>query len=319
MGTSLTLKAQYQSVEGLIPGNPVKIKGVKVGRIDNMWLAGDSVMVSFTLDPYRQIPTDSRAEIYSISILGEMGIKITTGRKTSFFENGQLIASDIEPGMIDNITEQITGSEALDNLTKLSGELKDLAEKLNESLGGENGEPSQLTGIVTNLKATSDLTERLMAELTSTASSFSKLADNTNKIMAEVANEKGDFSGSINNLKTLTDSLAAASGTFKSLANGANAAVSSLGEVLDKVNSPNGSLGKLINDNSLYESIDNVTASANGLIESIQTDPGKFRKLLDLDISVLPQRDKRSKEVKKLQNQYDALMLEQAIDSIEQK
>ncbi|MFK7972851.1 MAG: MlaD family protein [Bacteroidia bacterium] len=316
-GTKLTLKAMYSNAEGLIPGNPVKIKGVKVGRIDNMELVGDSVKVEFSLDPYRMLPADSRAEIYSISILGEMGIKIVSGKSSQLLEEGQTISSDIEPGMIEDITSKVTESELVDNLTKLSKELSDLGKKLNQSLGGEEGQPSKLDGIVKNLEATTNRTELLMKELTKTATNFSKLADNTNTIMAEVASQKDGLSGSVTNLKTLTDSLAAASGNIKTLAEGANSAVSNLSSVLDKVNSPNGSLGKLINDESLYESLESVTAQTSDLITAIQTNPAHFRKMLGVKVSVFPNKDRRSKDVIELQNQYDAKMLEVAIDSLE--
>lgn len=316
-GSSLGLKASYPNVEGLIPGNPVKIKGVKVGRINTMELTGDSVLVSFKLDPYRPIPVDSRAEVYSISILGEMGIKLVLGKSQQMLEDGQLVASAIEPGMIESITGQITESELMDNLTKLSAELAVLGKNMNESLGGGEGEKNKLGSIVENLDATSDRTERLMMELTGTAESFSKLAENTNKVIAEIAAEKGALSGAANNLKVLSDSLAASSGELKSIASGTNKAVGELGEVMEKVNDPEGSLGKLINDPGLYNSIDKVARQANALIENIQANPGHYRKLLDVDVSVFPKRDRRSKEVRNLQNELDAKVLEQAIDSLE--
>jgi phospholipid/cholesterol/gamma-HCH transport system substrate-binding protein len=316
-GSSLSLKATYANAEGLIPGNPVKIKGVKVGRINTMELVGDSVLVSFKLDPYRPIPVDSRAEVYSISILGEMGIKIVPGKSQEMLEDGQKVASGIEPGMIESITGQITESELMDNLTKLSAELAVLGKNMNESLGGGEGDNSKLGSIVKNLDATTDRTERLMMELTGTAESFSKLAENTNKVIAEIAAEKGALSGAANNLKILSDSLAASSGELKSIASGTNKAVNELGSVMKKVNDPEGSLGKLINDPGLYNSIDKVARQANALIENIQANPGHYRKLLDVDISVLPKRDRRSKEVRELQNELDAKLLEQAIDSLE--
>ena len=287
-GSSLSLKASYQNVEGLIPGNPVKIKGVKVGRINTMTLKGDSVEVGFKLDPYRQIPVDSRAEVYSISILGEMGIKLVLGKSSEMLENGDFVASAIEPGMIESITSQVTESELMENLTKLSAELHTLGENMNNSLGGKEGEKSKLGSIVDNLDATTNKTERLMAELTSTAESFSKLAESTNKVIDEIAKEKGALSGTVGNLQILSDSLAASSGELKSIASGTNKAVNELGQVIEKVNDPEGSLGKLINDPTLYNSIDKVTRQANALIENIQADPAHYRKLLDLDISVLP-------------------------------
>jgi phospholipid/cholesterol/gamma-HCH transport system substrate-binding protein len=316
-GSSLRLQAAYPNAEGLIPGNPVKIKGVKVGRINTMELEGDSVLVSFKLDPYRPIPVDSRAEVYSISILGEMGIKLVLGKSTEMLKDGQKMAAGIEPGMIESLTERVTESELVDNLTVLTSELAVLGKNMNSSLGGADGSQTKLGGIINDLKATTGRTELLMVKLTDVAESFSKLAKNTNTIIAEVAEEKGALSGAANNLKLLSDSLAASSGELKSIASGTNKAVGELGEVIEKVNDPEGSLGKLINDPGLYNSIDKVARQANALIENIQADPAHYRKLLDVDVSVFPKRDRRSKEVRNLQNELDAKLLEQAIDSLE--
>lgn len=312
MGSSLTLEAQYQNVNGLTPGNVVSINGMAVGRVNKTTLLSDSVRVSFTLDPFRDIPIDSKAKLVSSSILGEMGIEIVRGSQSTFLKDGQVISAQVEPGLIEQVTGQLTESDVMSNVTQITADLAALTAKLNSAVG--DSQQNKLNGIMANLEATSQRTEALVAEFTKTAGAFTTLANSTNQVMETFQGQGENLASSLGNVKTLTDSLALASGNFDKLAKNLNESVVSLKEIMQQVNGTNGTLGKIINEKGLYESLDATLESVNGLVTSIQTNPVKYRKLVNL--SVFPAKEKRSKEVKQLQNEYDAILLQQKIDSV---
>jgi len=69
-GSTLTLYAKYQNIQGLIKGNPVYINGVTVGQIMSTQYQDSVVSVEIKLDEDWFIPADSYAEIYAKDLIG---------------------------------------------------------------------------------------------------------------------------------------------------------------------------------------------------------------------------------------------------------
>jgi phospholipid/cholesterol/gamma-HCH transport system substrate-binding protein len=58
-----------------------------------------------------------------------------------------------------------------------------------------------------------------------------------------------------------------------------NGVVTSFKELLDNVNDPDGSIGKLFNDSSVYNSVDSLLSDLNTLVSKIQENPKKYLKI----------------------------------------
>jgi uncharacterized protein involved in exopolysaccharide biosynthesis len=59
-------------------------------------------------------------------------------------------------------------------------------------------------------------------------------------------------------------------------------ASASLNQLLDKLNNGEGTMGKLINDPSVYENLDSLTIELNKLVKGINEDPGKYLKHMSI-------------------------------------
>jgi len=68
-GTSY--QADFSDASGLHEGNMVQIAGVRVGRVSSIDLAGDHVVVHFSLDGGHQVGNDTSASIEVLNLLGE--------------------------------------------------------------------------------------------------------------------------------------------------------------------------------------------------------------------------------------------------------
>jgi phospholipid/cholesterol/gamma-HCH transport system substrate-binding protein len=55
--------------------------------------------------------------------------------------------------------------------------------------------------------------------------------------------------------------------------------VSSFKSLLDNVNDPDGSLGKLMKNDSVYNSVDSLLIDINSLVNKIQENPKKYLKI----------------------------------------
>ena len=105
--------------------------------------------------------------------------------------------------------------------------------------------------------------------------SFTKnLSDNNDKVTRLLTNvekttdnfAKTDINGTVEKLKT---------------------AVVNLKGILEKVNSNNGSLGKLLNDKALYNNLNNTMRSANILLDDLRLHPKRY-----VNVSVFGRKDK---------------------------
>jgi phospholipid/cholesterol/gamma-HCH transport system substrate-binding protein len=89
----------------------------------------------------------------------------------------------------------------------------------------------------------------------------------------------------LSNLEKTSSTLANAdiNGTIQRL----QASVNNLNGVISKVNSTDGTLGKLINDKALYNNLTNAVRSANILLDDLRVNPKRY-----VNISVFGKKEK---------------------------
>ncbi|MBP7190242.1 MAG: outer membrane lipid asymmetry maintenance protein MlaD, partial [Rickettsiaceae bacterium] len=87
------LKANFQSVEGVLEGSDVMIAGIKIGSVKSLALDGDSFVAKAELSINKnvQLPSDSQAIIASSGLLGGKYIMITPGADENILKNNDQI------------------------------------------------------------------------------------------------------------------------------------------------------------------------------------------------------------------------------------
>lgn len=74
-GTSYS--AEFKDASGLRKGNMVQVGGIRVGRVQDITLDQDRVMVRFELDHGVELGTESEASVEVLSLLGEKYLEVT--------------------------------------------------------------------------------------------------------------------------------------------------------------------------------------------------------------------------------------------------
>lgn len=81
--------ALFNRVDGLAPGSPVWLAGLKVGEVADLELDGDlRAMVTLRLDPDVQLPRDTAASVRTRGVLGEKYISLEPGADFAVLEPG---------------------------------------------------------------------------------------------------------------------------------------------------------------------------------------------------------------------------------------
>jgi phospholipid/cholesterol/gamma-HCH transport system substrate-binding protein len=163
IGGGDTYHAMFTEAGGLKVNDEVRIAGVRVGKVDEIELAGNEVKVSFKVDDAAEFGADTRAAIKVKTILGSMflalepagggqldeGATIPAARTTSPFdvvEAFEGLASTSEQIDTDQLAESLTTLAdltrntpeefrgALDGLSRLSANIAAKDEQLNTLL-----------------------------------------------------------------------------------------------------------------------------------------------------------------------------------------
>ena len=121
------------------------------------------------------------------------------------------------------------------------------------------------------LKSSIEDFSNLTSSLSETSDEISKLiADNSENL----TNSLSDFRSASNNIKSITDSLN--SDDIKSITINLNSLVNNLNSITTSLKNSEGTAGKLINDKTIYDNLENATNQLNRLIEDIKLNPSRY-------------------------------------------
>ena len=315
-GVNLFLKQQkyyavYTNTAGLTASNPVILNGFKIGIVSDVHLNenGDGTIIAEVIlnDSKLHIPDDTKLEIMDADLFGGKAIQIILGQSPTLAENEDTLVASVSMGLTESIKQEI---EPLKKKTsQLFAGVDSVISNLNQVLGGSGTD--DLGDIFGSLKVT-------MTNLENTSGNLNTLLDNNSGRLTEIFKHVESISANINannesltnaikNIELLSDSLAKiqlASTILK-----VNSAMASFNEITEKINSGQGTLGKLITTDSLHTEIVNASHSLDVLLDDIRKHPKRY-----LSFSLI-NRNKDSEEFSKeeleqMRDEIDKAILE---------
>lgn len=261
----------YDNVQGLQPSSPVQVKGMAVGRVSAIALNGEGkVKVTIAINKKTKIPKGTIASLTSVDLLGTKAISLKLSSATEETPDESTLPGDIEGGIIDALSVEIT--PLLRDMRHAVGTLDSVLVSVNGVLDLQSRE--NLKNAIANLDATMQNFSQLSTRLNSESEQLQGVIRNANTITANLASNNERITRIINNAATVTDQLSEAQvdKTMKEF----QAAAKNLTEVLNKVNSRDGSLGLLVNDPTMYNNLNTSLNTLNLLMADIQAHPTRY-------------------------------------------
>lgn len=291
----LRVVAQFSDVGNARVGNGAMIRGVKSGRIDQIELADDgAVLVRLSLDPGTQLPRDPVVLLGESSLFGEWQATVTERAAVPRDEAVQRQLLGVRGrGVIPGAT--------LPDIAKLTvvagqiaGDVANVAERVEVAF--DDNAARELRGSIRNFailaqtlaKTVTDHSgdlDRLSSHLQDAVNSLNRTARRTEQIAGRVDSSmtSGDVRKFITDLGAAAAELRVATGTIAAMTQRLSGSQSRLDNflasgdaVLMKINSGQGTLGRLVNDSSLYVGSDSLVVSLRSLVQEIRTNPKKF-------------------------------------------
>lgn len=265
MNREIELVSQYDNVEGLVASAPVFIKGYKAGKVSEVLYQPESGNFKVTCSIKKEfaIPADSRMTIYAVDIMGGKGVRIDLGSSEDMAKDGDMLQPAFEPGLMDGLSAGIGPlldkvNHTLDSLgVTVSGVNRVLSEKntasISRTVAHLERTMADVRQVVANVEGKSKELDQFVDALSAFAGKLDGLAAKVDTTMTGVK----DFVGTLN--ESDIDSL-----------------VVSFRELLENINDPNGTIGKLLNDGSVYDSVDSLLNDVDTLVRKIQENPKKY-------------------------------------------
>lgn len=254
----------YDNVGGLLKSNPVKISGFNVGRVANIKLIQkESSSVVVTLDIDKDIILgDSAQAILDVSLLGDVAIIISVGDITRPIEPGDTLMARSDPGLTEMLVEST--APITDNLPATIANLNDLLEDL-------YGTGDTLKMALASFARTSDRLNYTLAanqdEITETIQNFKKLSVNLNESISGLK----PLLGKLNNLADSLNNVDLAQ-TIDKL----NLLLDQASKSAEALSNTESTLGKLMNEDSLYNNLNKTLEDLDSLLININNNPKHF-------------------------------------------
>lgn len=261
------LNTYFKTVQELKVGDPVKIAGVRIGRVDSINLTNALVRVSLNLNRDALVQIDSKASIRFAGLMGQNFVNLEFGKPDSpRAEDGATLQSAEQPDLsavmtkldnvatgVENLTKSFSGDKIdnllgpftdflkanKDNLTATIGNLKTTSDRIVEGKGTVGKLINDDTLYTTALNSISNL-QHTADDIHTAALEAQSMLTNANLTIAEINAGRGTIG------KLVKD---------ERLYNETTDSMTNLKEILQKINRGQGSVGKLVNDESLLKNV----------------------------------------------------------------
>jgi len=244
----------FHNVKDLTVSTPVYVEGFKVGLVRSIVYDYDkpgNITVEISLDKEMKINKDSYVVLGS-SLLGGAELNLHLNTYISEYEKvGAVIEGRMGEDMMRSVQEDLLPSVSA------------LLPKIDSILGS-------LQAIVAHpaLSQSLDHIERTTGNLEVSTRQLNLLLSKDVPVIVE-------------NLKTMTGNFSEVSSNLKELdlaytINTVNATLNNLKLATDKLNSPESSLGLLMNDRQLYDNLNSKTENASKLLFDLRENPKRY-------------------------------------------
>jgi phospholipid/cholesterol/gamma-HCH transport system substrate-binding protein len=286
--------AIYTNIDGLVEANPVLINGFRVGQVREIeFQPGNTgrIVVTMVVDNDDiKIPRSTVARIMSSDLLGSKAIELKMGAGNLYAQNGDTLHSDIEEGIKEAVDKRIAPlQKKVEGLISSIDSVVIIVQAiLNEDARGNL--TASFEGVkraILTLEKTSLRLDTLVAsEKHKLSSIFSKIES----ISSNIAANNDKITNVINNFSNISDSLAKVN--FKQTLDNANNAIANTTSIIEKINRGEGSMGMLINNDSLYRKLDKSAQDLDKLLIDLRVNPERY-----MHFSVFGRKDRNKPPV----------------------
>jgi phospholipid/cholesterol/gamma-HCH transport system substrate-binding protein len=306
------IEAVFPTVSGLETEAKVRMAGVLVGSVDRIFLKDGRAHTLLRLDDGVVVREDSVVAVASIGILSERYVEISTGSQS---------ARALAPGAVIEGEPLVDLDQMMAEMARSSAAFRSLAASIEKTYTGGD---SQLARLVTSTSGlvdrVSDLLDDNRRRLDDLLAQSAGAARDTRALVKEtqalVAENREELRGAVAGLRTLAETLNSRAeelsaeakrtaeelrgtlrgsredlqgllASLRSAAGSAETAAQTLTKILAKVEGGEGTLGRLVNDETTIDRVDAAVGDIGGIAAKINSGEGSLGRLVTDDALVV--------------------------------
>ncbi len=254
-----TVKVHFENAGNLEIGSDVTINGVKKGRVKDLQVSSDGVVVHLLVELDFLMQEGTEFYILESNLMGDVLVEIIPGKG-----EGTL-----------NLEEIQTGEKSY-GLTKLVAELSEVVNGLESMMNGIYDND----GFLQNLRAVVDTSLVIVSKI---SSSYNRNSAEIEKMIANSSAISENLARLIReNEENITETITQTADVMKDIKTTLTEmekASSNIQAITEKILHEDNSLNKLITEKELYENLLNATANLDSLLKDIKKNPKKYFKI----------------------------------------
>lgn len=244
---------EFENLDGLVVSNGVYIKGYKVGLVENItydFSKDFPFTIEITINDDIKLPKGTIAYLFDDGLLGGKGINIIFSDSKSYHVDGDTLSSDVEVGTLDKLADVLPDIKTtIKHADSLIASVNGLVNSPQIELSLQNIET-----ITANLKHTSKQLNYMMNV------KFPPIIQNIDSITTDINN--------ISSQLTKAD--------YARIMIGLDSTIQNIKELSERINSKEGTIGKILYDKALYEDLDSTVRSVNALVIDLKENPKNY-------------------------------------------
>jgi phospholipid/cholesterol/gamma-HCH transport system substrate-binding protein len=293
-GHSNTYKIVYHNIDQLTVSSPVMVRGFKVGMVTDIKMNPeniDEIIVDVEVNGEIRLPRETKAVIYSVGLVGGKGIKLEYDRicDEDCIESGEYIDGQMQ-GLLSSMVPE---NEIEAYLNKLQSGIDGMIDSFgfDAAGGGINETTGQFMDIVANLAS---ITQKLDVIIGQSGQGITQSIKHIQEFTGSLKQNEAHLNNVLANLDSISTQLKVAGldntlvkvdstvTGLQQVASSAQQSFKNIDAIIDKVEKGEGSLGKLVSKDSLYNELQLTITHLNLLLQDLRLNPKRY-----LNVSVI--------------------------------
>jgi phospholipid/cholesterol/gamma-HCH transport system substrate-binding protein len=250
--------ATFDTVSGLDLKAAVRMAGVQIGTVEAVELDDSKAKVIMRINPNVRIPKGAEAAVKTMGLLGDKYVDLVPPQHQAIpGQAGQERSGYYKEG--DRLERTVPSSDADQLITKLSAiadDIKKVTASMSSVFGSQRGERS-MEDILHDLRETTANIKEFSYALNSDGSELIVRLNELARNLNGVVNDNKD------NLKTTLENV-------KEASKNAELALASIENVTKRIDRGEGTLGKLVTDEGMYNNIDSAAKGISDYVSRVE-------------------------------------------------
>lgn len=252
----------FTDVGGLQVGDPVTISGVRMGRVEEIVLGDEGVLVRLTVDKDVPLPHGTGIYVRNTGIIGEKFIAVALAQNEELYAPGDTIIGIYETGVPEVISQM---GDALHSLNRVSDSIDRIL-----ALAEERG--TVRTSLESVENASRDLAASISENREDLRETVASLKDVSSRLRS-LAERKEDT------VESTIDRLATTAERTDTLMTSVSRLTTELIEITTRLESDSTTMGQLLTERELYDDVRRTMRETSALLRDMRSNPRKYFKV----------------------------------------